>query len=455
MGLADLVVVLQPKTFEVLSVKTKGLELGRAKLDGWVGENLSQWTEADSVDKFMNLLKSPTNLDHVVAKGADFQWRHINFLSPAKLSAPFLVHLFKFQDAEHLVMIGRDLGSMSKMQQKLMDTHRSMERDYLRLRHTESRYKLLFETASEPILVLDLSSKKIAQANSAAAKALGQHDAKRLVGLEFSQCFDSAGREEIDAMLSLAQTTGKTSAITTKVGVSGQAYSLTADLIVQEGGTQLMVRLAAKSSTSPRITDQPIQAWYTDALQKAPYGFVVTDAAGLVLSANEEFMTLSGAFSMAQVVGQPFESWLGRGGVDWGVLVNNLKQLSTIRNFATELVSQSNLNLEVDISASVLDTADKRYGFFIRDVHRLSQTGPVSSSSMAGSVSQLSQLVGRMPMKDIVGETTDMIEKMCIQSALELTQNNRASAAEMLGLSRQSLYIKLHRYGMAEASDKP
>ena len=455
MGLADLVVVLQPKTFQVLSVKTKGLELGRVKLDGWVGENLSQWTEADSVDKFMNLLKTPTNLDHFVAQGADFQWRHINFLSPAKLSAPFLVHLFKFQDAEHLVMIGRDLGSMSKMQQKLMDTQRSMERDYMRLRHTESRYKLLFETASEPILVLDLSTKKIAQANTAAAKALGQQDAKKLVGQEFSQCFDSTEREEIDAMLNLAQTTGKTSGITTKVSALGQAYTMAADLIVQEGGTQLMVRLGAKSSTSATITDKPIQAWYTDALQKAPYGFVVTDASGLILSVNEEFMAMSGAFSLAQVVGQHFEPWLGRGGVDWGVLVNNLKQLSTIRNFATELVSQSNLNLEVDISASVLDSADKRYGFFIRDVHRLSQTGPVSSSSMAGSVSQLSQLVGRMPMKDIVGETTDMIEKMCIQSALELTQNNRASAAEMLGLSRQSLYIKLHRYGMAEVNDKP
>jgi DNA-binding NtrC family response regulator len=74
---------------------------------------------------------------------------------------------------------------------------------------------------------------------------------------------------------------------------------------------------------------------------------------------------------------------------------------------------------------------------------------------MASSVSQLAQLVGRMPMKDIVGETSDMIEKMCIQSAIELTQNNRASAAEMLGLSRQSLYIKLHRYGMTDANEKP
>jgi DNA-binding NtrC family response regulator len=46
---------------------------------------------------------------------------------------------------------------------------------------------------------------------------------------------------------------------------------------------------------------------------------------------------------------------------------------------------------------------------------------------------------------------------MCIESALELTHNNRASAAEMLGLSRQSLYVKLRRFGMvAEAeADAP
>jgi hypothetical protein len=34
-----------------------------------------------------------------------------------------------------------------------------------------------------------------------------------------------------------------------------------------------------------------------------------------------------------------------------------------------------------------------------------------------------------------------MIEKTCIETALGVTKNNRAAAAEMLGLSRQSLYV--------------
>ena len=35
-------------------------------------------------------------------------------------------------------------------------------------------------------------------------------------------------------------------------------------------------------------------------------------------------------------------------------------------------------------------------------------------------------------------------------AALELTRDNRASAAEILGLSRQSLYVKLRRYGLGD-----
>ena len=37
---------------------------------------------------------------------------------------------------------------------------------------------------------------------------------------------------------------------------------------------------------------------------------------------------------------------------------------------------------------------------------------------------------------------------MCIETAVNLTRNNRVAEAEMLGLSRQSLYVKLRKYGL-------
>ena len=66
---------------------------------------------------------------------------------------------------------------------------------------------------------------------------------------------------------------------------------------------------------------------------------------------------------------------------------------------------------------------------------------------------QFTHLVGRVPMKNLVRETTDLIERLCIQAALELTRDNRASAAEMLGLSRQAFYSKLRRYGLGDLGE--
>ena len=49
-------------------------------------------------------------------------------------------------------------------------------------------------------------------------------------------------------------------------------------------------------------------------------------------------------------------------------------------------------------------------------------------------------IVGKVPLRDLVRETTDIIERLCIEAALQINDNNRAGAADMLGLSRQSLW---------------
>jgi transcriptional regulator PpsR len=133
-----------------------------------------------------------------------------------------------------------------------------------------------------------------------------------------------------------------------------------------------------------------------------------------------------------------------------GVLSTNLRQQSSVKAFATDISNMSGLSLAVEISAIAVADKTPMFAFFIRDMTRRRQQETPAASGMAGSVAELAHLVGRMPMKDIVNETTEMIERMCIQSALELTHNNRASAAEMLGLSRQSLYVKLRRFGIID-----
>ena len=66
----------------------------------------------------------------------------------------------------------------------------------------------------------------------------------------------------------------------------------------------------------------------------------------------------------------------------------------------------------------------------------------------------MANLIGRVSLKEIVREATDVIEKLAIQAALQHTGDNRALASELLGLSRQSLYVKLHRYNIGDLPPK-
>jgi DNA-binding NtrC family response regulator len=56
--------------------------------------------------------------------------------------------------------------------------------------------------------------------------------------------------------------------------------------------------------------------------------------------------------------------------------------------------------------------------------------------------------IGSAPLRELVSDTTEVIERHYIEAALDLTKGNRKAAAELLGLSRQALYSKLDRYGL-------
>ena len=84
----------------------------------------------------------------------------------------------------------------------------------------------------------------------------------------------------------------------------------------------------------------------------------------------------------------------------------------------------------------------------MRDTAPQGSNQPGAAPMSDDAMRNVMDLVGSAPLKDIVSATTDVVEKMCIETAVELTNNNRVAAAEMLGLSRQSLYVKLRKYGL-------
>ena len=53
-------------------------------------------------------------------------------------------------------------------------------------------------------------------------------------------------------------------------------------------------------------------------------------------------------------------------------------------------------------------------------------------------------------LRNLVKNTVSIVEQHYVKQALELAGGNRTATAELLGLSRQSLYAKLNRYGLED-----
>jgi transcriptional regulator PpsR len=188
-------------------------------------------------------------------------------------------------------------------------------------------------------------------------------------------------------------------------------------------------------------------------VESAPDGFVVTDSSGNVLTANAAFLEMAGLANEDLARGESLERWIGESGVELDVLITNLRQRGSVRFFTTTVRNEDQGQSPVEISAvSIGNGGQPSFGFAIRNIGPRLQVDarPPVQAAMPRSVEQLTQLIGRVSLKELVRESTDVIEKLCIEAALEITGDNRASAAEMLGLSRQSLYVKLRRYGLGD-----
>lgn len=411
---------------------------------GWIGRPWVETVTSESRVKVRELLLSP---------GAPevMRWRHINHASPLGADVALQYVVLPLDGGKRLA-IGRDLEVVAVLQRRLVETQQSMERDYLRLRQIEARYRVLFDTSSEAVLLVDASSQRVLEAN-VGAQSLLKDAGKRLVGRDVRECFEADSQPEVQSLLRMALATGRIEMCAARVAGLPAVLTLSATVFRQEGGAQFLLRLINREAAVEPQHHAGSSGALIEAMEHFPDGWLLTDTAGQIRNVNEEAMALMGLTAASQVMGQSMERWLQRGAVDWGVLNTSLRQQLPVRNFATEIRTLSGMTLPVEVSAVYLSRPEPMYAFFVRDMNRRQQGASAGVPGQAQPFADLSQLVGRRPIKDIVGETVDTIERMCIETALELTHNNRASAAEMLGLSRQSLYVKLRRFGIVADVD--
>lgn len=414
---------------------------GLAGQGSWIGRPWTETVTVESRGKIEALLR-----DAIEVGGG--RSRQVNHPAAQQDSVPVLYSAVPFGREGRVAAFGRDLQEMSMLQRRLVDAQQSLERDYSQLRHVETRYRLLFKVAPEPVFIADAETLKVLEANPAAVDRFGE--GASAPGQALEQLFDPATFSRVQSLLAVVRSGGRGDAVRAGLRAGQGEAVVSAFIFRQQGGSLFLLRLSPVLSEADAVALPKVAQKMLKLVESAPDGFVVTDAAGRIVAANPAFLELCQLVSDRQVHNEPLDRWLGSPGVDLNVLLSNLRQRGTVRLFATILRSEYGVATDVEVSAtSVMNSERECFGFAIRNIARRLRPDP-RSPELPRSVAHLTELVGRVSLKELVREATDVIERLSIQAALTMTGDNRASAADMLGLSRQSLYVKLRRYGLAD-----
>jgi transcriptional regulator PpsR len=419
-----------------------GAELESGK--SWVGVPWVDTVTIETQPKVRALLRDAT-------AGTPSRTRHVNHAVQGGEDVPVLYSALRIGRTKQILASGRDLRTISTLQRRLLDAQASMERDYGKLRQVETRYRLLFQLSPEAVLIVDALTQRIVEANPAAAALLDEAPGA-LVNRGFMELFSTEGQLALQALLAGRRTGSRAEEVRVRLSHARPEIAVSAAMFRQDNANFFLVRLFAGAPPVP----VPAQGSpFADLAEHAADAMVVTSPDSLVLAANRSFLELAELGDEADARGQGLDRWIGRLGVDVDVLMANLRQRGAVRLFTTILRGEFGASAEVELSATAMgDEKSRNYGFIIRDIGRRVVSNTTAGFGLPRSVEQLTELIGRVSLKELVRDSTDMIERLCIEAALKVTRDNRASAAEMLGLSRQSLYVKLRRYGLGELDDE-
>ncbi|MEO0485388.1 MAG: transcriptional regulator PpsR [Pseudomonadota bacterium] len=408
-------------------------------LEHWEGRNLRDFLTPESVPKLDAKL---TQLE----SGKPGRPVELNHEDGGIWEFPIRYTFHRIAPDGALLMLGRDLRPIAEMQQQLVKAQIALERDYEAQREFDTRYRVLMDSSSEALVFVQVGNGRVVDLNASAAKMLG---GKRddITGHAFAQEFEGRRRGEFLESLMNAAIASDRRPVTLQGRRSGKELSVLPTLFRASGERLLLCRLddAAKGEPISDELGENLSALYQEGVD----AIVFTDASGIVRSANESFLNLADASHLTNVKNRSLGEFLARGAVDLKVLLENAARAGQMRMYATKLAGEYGTSVSVEISVTYLDDrAHPSYVFVIRDASRVEAVRKPGVAVGEDAMRSIMELVGSASLKDIVSETTDVVEKMCIETAVELTRNNRVAAAEMLGLSRQSLYVKLRKYGL-------
>jgi transcriptional regulator PpsR len=409
-----------------------------------IGKKWSEVVEPDSRTKVQRLLDdaSPDTIS---------KFRQINMIGNERnIALPMMCASIKTSSNKKIIVIGRDITEVSRLQQNLVSAQKEISQNYLQISQLEERFRSIFEIGTESIVIVKADDAyPIIEMNKNAIKQLLLAK-NNCIGKSLLSLLPVEEMSKVTNFLKSAQDTDEPSTLATLFS-SGEAIQISATSFINSGIPYLLLNL------KPLDLEKASNLFESDsltvkAIENNAYGFIVCTQEGLILKANKAFNKLSATRGEQDLIGTNIRNYLGPETAEFDQMMQALKGKASSQSCISSIINASSSIKLVDISAVSVAQPRACIGMIFRQVDSRQNKGARIDKKLVRSSQELSMLVGKVPLKDILAETTDLIEQLCIKAALDLTQDNRVSASEILGLSRQSLYIKLRKYGLVDSS---
>jgi len=424
----------------VIREATLSTAMGRENIDSWLGRPWSEVVDgaSDKIERIMTDTK----------RSGISAFRQLTHRFPSGLELPMEFTTVLLGGRAGMLAIGKNLQAVAELQTRLISAQQTIERDYWKLREIETRYRLVIEDSNEAVLLAKVSDMKILEANRAATTALAATTRRKdgLAGRDFLQEIAQKDREAVEQMLRRTREQGKAPGILIHLGENAAPWMLRGSLMTSETTPVFLLQMAPIGRTVGQ--NAPDQEDLERMLDHVPDVVATIDDSGVLRRVNRAFVELVEIGSKDAAIGERLGRWLSRPGADIGVLISNVQRHGMVRLLSTTVQGELGSETEVEISASNYEQDNEKLIVLVmRNVARRLSSNQ-DGDSLRVALASMNEAVGKTPLRKLVKSTVEVVENHYVRAALQLANGNRTSAAEILGLSRQSLYAKLERYNL-------
>jgi transcriptional regulator PpsR len=412
-----------------------------ASAEQWVGR---RWTETASEE---TRGKIDALLQEAVDAGMSRR-REVN-LHIDGVEVPMAYAAVRLGEYGPVLAVGRDLRAVSAIQQRFVDTQQQMEREYWKKRQTEVRYRMLFQAATDAVLVVDAGSLQVVEGNRAAAQLFGSA-VETLPGRFVTALIERSSRPGFEALLLQARESGRPAEARARADAHGTLISVSAAPFRADGALHLMVRARTADPVDNAAT--PV----AELIERIPDGVVVTDVAGRIVMANPAFAELCGVRDEVLLRGMSLAQWIGESDDELAAILAQVRSRGIAPQLAVLLRSSESRWIEVEISAALLDETDlEQIGFTVRRVAERTPSSQPLLDELSRAVQGLSLQMGSEPLPGLLRQVSELAERHFIAAAVERAGADLDAAANLLGVSRHSLELRLQRHGLASGDTSP